>query len=291
MRVLILGIDALEYDLVEKWDLKYLKQLEYGKTSVPINKSVGEPATLEVWTSFITGKLPGEYGYEGLMIYKEPIKSLFDKFYFNNVKTKEYNDLENFKRSTRRKLLDLVSMGLMKLKLAERPQRKHIKVPTIFDGEGRIHQHIPVYDTNAFPDYRKYTATDALENPDYKPQYEKDCSVEFNARTSITLKTMECHWNLYMNYFFLLDGIQHVFFKNKLKIMNWYFKFNQFVKEVTERLPDNTLLLIVSDHGQKKGIHTKHGFYSCNKKLGLVNPDIIDFKDIIEEKLKNDIKL
>ena len=31
MRVLILGIDALEYNLVEEWDLKYLKQKEYGK--------------------------------------------------------------------------------------------------------------------------------------------------------------------------------------------------------------------------------------------------------------------
>jgi len=35
-KVLILGIDALEYDLVEKWDLKNLKQEEYSKPILPV---------------------------------------------------------------------------------------------------------------------------------------------------------------------------------------------------------------------------------------------------------------
>ena len=58
MKVLILGIDALEYSLVEEWDLKHLKQREYGKIIVPIYGGGGEPVTLVVWPCFITGKEP-----------------------------------------------------------------------------------------------------------------------------------------------------------------------------------------------------------------------------------------
>jgi len=56
MRVLILGIDALEYNRVEEWDLKHLKQVEYGRTIVPLTnvKGENEPATVVVWPCFIT---------------------------------------------------------------------------------------------------------------------------------------------------------------------------------------------------------------------------------------------
>ena len=38
MKVLILGIDALEYNRVIEWDLKHLKLKEFGKTEVPISR-------------------------------------------------------------------------------------------------------------------------------------------------------------------------------------------------------------------------------------------------------------
>jgi hypothetical protein len=42
-RVVILGLDALEYDLVEKFDLKNLKQTEYGKIALRDPKLVVTP--------------------------------------------------------------------------------------------------------------------------------------------------------------------------------------------------------------------------------------------------------
>ena len=59
--------------------------------------------------------------------------------------------------------------------------------------------------------------------------------------------------------------------------------FNEFVGNLKTKISSDAMLLILSDHGQKKGIHTNYGFYSCNKKLGLKNPKIIDFKDILEK--------
>jgi len=55
MKVFILGLDGLEYNFVEKWNLRNLKQREYGKLEVPISKR-GWPSSPEVWASFLTGK-------------------------------------------------------------------------------------------------------------------------------------------------------------------------------------------------------------------------------------------
>ncbi|EMR73483.1 hypothetical protein MCGE09_00587 [Thaumarchaeota archaeon SCGC AB-539-E09] len=54
--IFILGIDSLDYDLVEKWNLQNLKQLEYNKIKVPINEKLGLPLSSEVWASFLVGK-------------------------------------------------------------------------------------------------------------------------------------------------------------------------------------------------------------------------------------------
>ena len=90
-----------------------------------------------------------------------------------------------------------------------------------------------------------------------------------------------------MQYFYVLDGIQHVFFKNKMKMMNYYMLFNEFVGKVKENISDDTMVLVISDHGQENGLHTPYGFYSSNIKLGLKNPKISDFKGLIEKRIIN----
>ena len=68
-------------------------------------------------------------------------------------------------------------------------------------------------------------------------------------------------------------------------------RFNEFVGKLKEILPEDMIILIVSDHGQENGLHTNYGFYSCNKKLDLDNPNISDFKDVIEKIVYKDKKL
>ena len=50
---IILAIDALEYELVEKFNLKNLKQEHYGKTNI---SEFSQPRTIVLWASFISGK-------------------------------------------------------------------------------------------------------------------------------------------------------------------------------------------------------------------------------------------
>jgi predicted AlkP superfamily phosphohydrolase/phosphomutase len=270
MRVLILGIDALEYSLVEEWDLKFLKQKEYGKTIVPLTKTnVGShPATVVVWSCFITGKQPKEMGYETIKISK---RDKLDDLYWT-VKTR-------FPKS------EMIFKYFHRKSRSTKPTRKDIKAPTLFDNKkiNSIHLHVPVYDNDAFPEYRGVGTVRAVSDKYYRKIYEKGCKEEFQERTEEVYRLLDKDWDVAMQYFFLLDGIQHVFFRNKLKIMDYYMKFNMFVSELTKKLNDNVVVLIISDHGQKKGVHTDYGFYSSNIKLGLKNPKINDFKDLIEK--------
>lgn len=54
----ILAIDALEFDLVEKYKCIHLMQQHYGKTDI---SEFSEPRTMVLWSSFITGKNQEEY--------------------------------------------------------------------------------------------------------------------------------------------------------------------------------------------------------------------------------------
>ncbi|MFX0134341.1 MAG: hypothetical protein ACFFDN_11945, partial [Candidatus Hodarchaeota archaeon] len=73
-KIYILGLDGLEFNFVEKWDLKNLKQVEYGKIWVPISEKEHMPKTPQVWGSFLTGRIVNA----SLKEYKPPLKSIFN---------------------------------------------------------------------------------------------------------------------------------------------------------------------------------------------------------------------
>ena len=78
-----------------------------------------------------------------------------------------------------------------------------------------VHLHIPVYDTDAFPEYRGIGTFRAIDDINYRKIYEEGCKQEFKKRTQEVFKLLNNDsWDLAMQYFFLLDGIQHVFFNN-----------------------------------------------------------------------------
>ena len=285
---IILGIDAIEYDLIEKWDLKNLKQKEYGKTILPL-PSGQEPATEIIWPCFITGKEPNEMGYSSLNINSKSLKTFIPlispviKKLFIDIKTKNGTQ----KIHGRLSLLYLSILLLKRFGLIHKPTIEDIKAETIFDNKKikSIHLHIPIYDKDAFPDYRKDIVKVISEKLHYP-------IIEIKQKKELTQRSKEVYeyikknnWQLFMQYFFVLDGVQHIFYRNHKKIAKFYLMFDEFIKKVSEIIDDETLLLIVSDHGVKRGIHTSYGFYSVNKKLGLKNPKLIDFREIIENKL------
>ncbi|EMR75324.1 hypothetical protein MBGDF03_01013 [Thermoplasmatales archaeon SCGC AB-540-F20] len=286
MRVLILGIDALEYDLVEEWDLKNLKQKEYGKICVPIPEGFIEPATMIVWLCFITGQPPERMGYSQPVLYRWPFNFLFDLYFKTLCKSGDIHPEDIMKkRGKKREVLDRISDICKKMNISYDPKKKNIKAETFFDNDQikSTHFHIPAYD-DAFPKYRN-KIVDVLTKKISEKEFSQECKQVYKYRCEELDEYLQTNndWNLIMMYWFCLDGVQHALFRKKLKIMDYYLMFNEYVGRLSKELSKDTLILIVSDHGQKKGIHTNHGFYSSNKKLGLKNPDITDFKEIIEK--------
>lgn len=295
MKVLIIGIDALEYNLVIEWDLKHLKLNEFGKTRVPISEGFGEPVTLVVWPSFISGSEPDVMGFDAPIIYRQPLKFILEKIYFpliSNNKPQREHDVSIMEKTTvKNKIISRTNYILMKAGMGRYPERKDIKKPTFFDNPDykSIHHNIPVYDavfTTEDRDSARNGVIRAINDKEFRKDFEKKLSDELKIGSENVFKHLQNpSWDLYMQYFYVLDGIQHVYYKNKLKLMDYYMKFNEFVGRVKEKLPNDTMLLIVSDHGQENGLHTNYGYYSSNVMLGLTNPNIFDFKTIIENKI------
>jgi hypothetical protein len=88
---------------------------------------------------------------------------------------------------------------------------------------------------------------DAIGDNLYLPILEMMHKEEFNVRTKEVFDILEKDdWQLFMQYFFLLDGVQHAFYNNTKKIARFYIMFDEFVGKVKEKIDDDTLLLIRS---------------------------------------------
>jgi len=284
MKIIVLGFSSLEHDLVEKFDLKNLKQKEYGKIQIPLNGLMVDPSPVLVWTSFITGKKPGEFGFDNTVVYNRSIKPLIS-FYYSIRKKKLYENV--LQRDEDKKTTDYLSKKLLKYHLAVKPSKKNINCATLFDLPNMIHENLPVLDS--YPEYNNEAKKSMLSEED-KQKCEHKWKEEFEKQKKEVFSALSNDWSLYMNHFYILDGIQHIYYDNELKIRTYYLYVDSFIQDVLKSIGDYVLLLIVSDCGKKNGLYTNHGFYSINKKMNLNNIKMIDFKDLIENNIKTDIK-
>jgi len=97
-------------------------------------------------------------------------------------------------------------------------------------------------------------------------------------------------YDVVMGYFDLADAIGHLSFGLPEKMEKVYIELEQMAQEVKTRSDD--LILVISDHGMKPvgryGDHSRNGFYSANRTLGLNLPKITDFYNIIRAVAKGE---
>lgn len=274
MRVLIIGIDALEYDLVRKLDLKNLKQLEWGKLSLPLDPG-DEALTPVIWGGFITGSDQSDL-IKGFRHWKNPIV----RFVSENV-------FQRFK---------LYKMGCKLGKLLRRfgaeQKPEVVSGNTIFDMGKSFAISIPAYNEDQINFLLREKVMEALEDKITHEEFDNMMDEAFIDRKNRFFEALDKDWNVLMVHFFLTDLLMHLHFDDDIYAENLYRTMDRLVVKIKKRLaktkkPDDVLILIISDHGIKKGIHTDHAFYSSNKKLGLKDPSILDFYKIIEKALTN----
>lgn len=275
MRVFVAGIDALEYTLVEKLNLRNLKQVEYGKVAVPYSKLL----TPLIWASFITGT--SEHGIKTFTAARNPLVKVGGSF-FRKMGISTYKGPRHFLRR----------MSLRVGLFTSPVDKRDLQAKTIFD-----HAKKPV--VISIPAYNEWESIHRLrlEYPFVKiiEKHDEAKALEcvdlnwriFNEKLEQTLGELEggsC--DLLMVHFLILDTIGHLYWNKPRKVEDAYRFMDASMGRLLSKVKDQ-MVLMVSDHGMKKGSHTKPAFYSSNVKLGLVNPKITDFHDIILEKMRS----
>ena len=92
-------------------------------------------------------------------------------------------------------------------------------------------------------------------------------------------------FDLVVGYFDLADAIGHLSFGLSDKMEEVYMELETIVRETKSSFTE--CLLVISDHGMKRlgryGDHSRNGFYSANRRLGLNLPRPTDFHGLIRK--------
>ena len=271
MKVFILALDGLEYNLVEKWDLMHLKQVHYGKINMGeqyfgLYEKV--PYTPTVWTSFITGKPPSVHGVRELYRYNS-----------------------NFLEGIRHKPPFVWIGGLSKILRFFGIRKRYVtkqdwkrRLNTIFDEvKPSIALFVPAYNPNTQKDRNLQDAmsTGNLEKIERVINEAHEWRVH---KVLNIIKKTSGKWCLFMACFGLADWVGHVWIvKHIKKVKKAYQKLNMLAYNLKRLVPENTIFLIVSDHGMQPsddgvtGTHSKHAFWSLNIDTNWRPKDITDF--------------
>ena len=267
MKVFILALDALEYNLVTKWDMENLKQTTYGKFKLSpeyFHEEENVPYTPIVWASFITGKKPSEHRIKSIFTYGKLLEKLR---WFKPIKAIK----------GKRKIL---------WKLGIKPRtvnRGDLNLSTIFDKvKPSIAFQVPTYNEST---ELNLILRVFLQEKSIKEFIQKTWEIfHLKRRQLFEILDKQKDWKLFMAYFKVADLLGHVYLKkNPKKLKEVYFILDTLTEEIKEKMPNNILFLIVSDHGMQIGddpvfaSHSNHAFWSLNIKTNWKPKDITDF--------------
>ncbi|MEB3779292.1 MAG: alkaline phosphatase family protein [Desulfurococcales archaeon] len=302
MRVTIIAIDGLEYNLVEKWNINTFKQKYYGKHDVTVAVKPGEPLyTPLIWASFLLGepsyiygytdkimkKKRGEVGYSGILKYLFYIK--FSILGTRQLKLREIllklGLFKSDKIKEKAHIIESMPSHLLKKTFIQKAIDNNLKVK---------YNSIPSMPNDKYAEYRVFLYK-------YFNSSIKDRILILNKlynETESDLNNILNNINTYdlvIYYTPLLDEAHHMLYRPNKPIamvhLRRYYKLveKQFLRIVNSINYNNSLVLIVSDHGYDPSTHehSNYGFWSSNLKLEVNPSKITDFRWIIEKYLYN----
>lgn len=283
MRVFLLCIDGLEYHFVKKRPYLHLKQEEFFKIPIPLEcMSILKdgriaPFTPVIWKTIFTGKI------EQTKPKPKPETMPF--------KSKTLNLLKSISVVHRTYVL-LLRHNLIKVGLPERlgfRRRDFLQAEVTFISKSKrpivIHNPLKADVRWNVKAYREFSFSEVVQS-----------NLEvFQKERQETLAKLKSDWDLFVIYTKLLDAIGHLFWQ-KDKIVEKYYKMvDEFAGEIQSNLPDNTLMIILSDHGMQRlkgtlyqgGQHSHHAYASFSQKIDFPKPlKITDFYSIVCDHLQ-----
>lgn len=280
LRVTIIGIDGLDYEIVEKMDLKNLKQTIYGKLTIPrecyreISQDIYSPWTPLCWMCIITGKVPPEEHHQKRR--KVYSNSLIE---FIRRKTGKYLKFWSGKR----KILMKTGFKLSKYEVVETPYIRSMN--TIFDlAEDAMEINIPSYSK----DYTLRPFGEEREGIEHLKLFDKEDAYIKKYIKSVLRSNSK--YDLFMAYMRAIDHYGHQKYGTR-DLFNRYKLMDFFIHEIKDNVEG--LLLICSDHGFQRlegtrtgGRHSDYAFYSLNMDLECKMESLLDIYPCVENALK-----
>jgi hypothetical protein len=265
MKLFILALDGMDYDLAARLNLENTLQKQYGKLKVPINKNLGCPTSPEVWASFLCAEnVKIEFMAKKRNWALKPLRFLKERLPFISL-------------GIGRKVTGGGLMVFPELKRetwVDNPKVKEIGVPYYS------------YTNEAFEYSRQFGEDKNLE------LYRKRLYLLFLKKSRELLSEVKAldsdSFEVVFAYLHFPDLFNHSWFTNKERLMKYYSEIDEYV-EVFKKELGNSQLLIISDHGFdfSKNEHSDLGFISSNFSTKFPKT-IIELGKQIEDMLKNE---
>lgn len=274
MRVVVLAYDGLEYDLVVRWNLRGIMQRHYGRHRAVMSPRYGKAHTPSSWVSFITGLPPEEHGVDDWWSWGRILDWLRIHPPLSWIKGKR---------------LLLAKLGInIKPRVVGKDLVRH---ETVFDTvQPSVAINVPGWNEPTEPhiEYGEAAKRSVRELIDKVWEWHEHRKNQLFKALGDSSK-----WRLLMAWFDLADLIGHAcMVKCRLELRKAYAELDRLTRQVAARIPQNTAILVVSDHGMKPmpdgtGDHTDYGFWSINVKPPFYPQSLLDFKKLIEELARN----
>lgn len=294
MTVVVLGIDALDPDLVQA-DAHPNLTLESHSPIETIISTSGEPSTHELWPSIITGLPPEEHGLvlDDGVAWESPfvsgMSSVADYVLPDRVQTRlgawllTNTDADAFRTPA--------------------SYYENNGIETVFDGRKSSAIGIPNYVVDTDSEDREHRLRRRMgalfeRDPEAKGGHSSSDPVTFYeeclemamiriARVRRALRSRQ--YELIFGYTSGLDLIGHVSHSRSELQHGAYDELNEFVGELHRDLCEDDELLLVSDHGLQDGLHTDEAMIGGTTDAIESVDSVLDVRPVIEELLADDV--
>ncbi len=287
MRLVILGLDGLDPDLVDSWDMRWFKQRTWGKHYVGLLKNLYTPI---LWSCFLTGLNVEEHGYDINALKEKRMKeALRSRFLYGLYMLRRKIPI---RKTGLRKLL--IKLGLINPYQAsimpENLMRRNFLEELKREGYRVVAIEVPGYNETKNEYYRG--RVDELVTRPFRKRVEAvdEALEDTRERVARAVEYVDSDYDIVFVYTPLPDFAFHMAVRPDVKVKVWLRTVHHNLYSIIEELINlaqrkGYAVLMVSDHGfdLRKYYHTTYGFWS----LSTERPpwwkirSILDFKDNI----------
>lgn len=257
-KVLVIGLDGATWDLIKPWadegKLPVFKNLMENGVWGEL-ESTTPPFTIPAWNSLTSGKNPGKLGFSVFMI-----KDGYDFRPYFTVAKKERHIWDILSENGRRVcIVNVPSIhsayrinGYMVAGWLYRAE-KTLTYPRELKGE--LDKVSNGYEVDLFE--VDLNTAKVVRAPSTNREYLKKTNdlLEKHFRTFEYL-LKESEWDFGLVLFVAPDRIQHRFWDKKELVLEIYRKIDRHLKALLETVNENTVVILVSDHGFGSGKRT-----------------------------------